>query len=72
FVYGGRVMVYNSGLNPAHAPLSPGIVLLCHLIRWAAENGMTAFDFLRGNEEYKYRMGGIDQPLYMLKAKLAE
>jgi CelD/BcsL family acetyltransferase involved in cellulose biosynthesis len=72
FVYGGRVMVYNSGLNPAHAPLSPGIVLLCHLIRWAAENGMTAFDFLRGNEEYKYRMGGVDQPLYMLKAKLAE
>jgi CelD/BcsL family acetyltransferase involved in cellulose biosynthesis len=70
-VYGGRVMVYNSGLNPAHGQLSPGIVLLCHLIRWAAENGVRAFDFLRGNEEYKYRMGGVDQPLYMLKALTA-
>jgi CelD/BcsL family acetyltransferase involved in cellulose biosynthesis len=69
FLYEGRVMVYNSGLNPSHGQLSPGIVLLCHLIRWAAENNMHTFDFLRGNEEYKYRMGAVDQKLVMLKAK---
>ncbi len=68
FVYNGRVLVYNSGLNPAKGQFSPGIVLLCHLIRWSAENNIHTFDFLRGNEEYKYRMGGVDQPLVMLKA----
>lgn len=71
FIYNGRVMVYNSGLNPAMGQHSPGIVLLSHLIRWSAENGLALFDFLRGNEEYKYRMGGVDQPLYMLKAKVS-
>lgn len=71
FLYEGRVMVYNSGLNPAVGHVSPGIVLLCHLIRWAAENNMHTFDFLRGDEEYKYRMGAVDQKLVMLKATLA-
>ena len=68
FIYNGRVLVYNSGLNPAKGQLSPGIVLLCHLIRWAAENNIHTFDFLRGDEEYKYRMGGVNRPLVMLKA----
>lgn len=71
FVYNGRVMVYNSGLSLAHGHLSPGIILLCYLIRDAIEQGRTAFDFLRGNEEYKFRMGGIAEPIYMLKARLS-
>jgi CelD/BcsL family acetyltransferase involved in cellulose biosynthesis len=68
FDYDKRVMVYNSGLSHAFLNASPGILLLAHNIRYAIENGYTAFDFLRGNEEYKYRMGASDQPVYMLRA----
>jgi CelD/BcsL family acetyltransferase involved in cellulose biosynthesis len=69
FDYLGELLVYNSGLDPLkNAHLSPGIVLLCLDIRWAIEHGRRGFDFLRGNEEYKYRMGGIDHPVMRLQA----
>jgi CelD/BcsL family acetyltransferase involved in cellulose biosynthesis len=69
FVYKGRVLVYNSGLLPnQYGHLSPGIVLLAHNIRYAIEAGYSVFDFLRGNEVYKYRMGGQDTRVYMLRA----
>ncbi|MBK8026067.1 MAG: GNAT family N-acetyltransferase [Chloroflexi bacterium] len=69
FDYGGHVLVYNSGMEPeASAPLSAGIVLLSYDIRHAIESGRSVFDFLRGNETYKYRMGGVDTRVFMLKA----
>jgi CelD/BcsL family acetyltransferase involved in cellulose biosynthesis len=69
FDYDKQILVYNSGLAPSeYGHLSPGIVLLCHNIRHAIETGHTVFDFLRGNESYKYRMGGKDHPVYMLRA----
>jgi CelD/BcsL family acetyltransferase involved in cellulose biosynthesis len=68
-VYDKRVMVYNSGLSIEHSRLSPGIILLAHNIRHAIEQGCELFDFLRGNEDYKYRMGGQDSPVFMLKAR---
>ena len=72
FTYQNAVLVYNSGLRvDAHSNLSPGIVLLAHNIRYAIENNFRAFDFLRGNEIYKYRMGGQDTHIYMLRAQLS-
>ncbi|MBZ0283309.1 MAG: GNAT family N-acetyltransferase [Anaerolineae bacterium] len=69
FVYNNHVLVYNSGLLPDHyGHLSPGIVLLAYNIRNAIESGRKVFDFLRGNEVYKYRMGGQDTRVYMLRA----
>jgi CelD/BcsL family acetyltransferase involved in cellulose biosynthesis len=70
FDYKGRILVYNSGLLPEkNAHLSPGIVLLSYNIRYAIESGHHTFDFLRGNEAYKYRMGGKDTCVYMLRAR---
>jgi CelD/BcsL family acetyltransferase involved in cellulose biosynthesis len=70
FDYGGRVLVYNSGLMPnTFSALSPGIVLLLHNIEYAISLGRTEFDFLRGNEDYKYRMGGQDRPVLLIKAQ---
>jgi CelD/BcsL family acetyltransferase involved in cellulose biosynthesis len=69
FDYGNRILVYNSGLMPdSFAHLSPGIVLLAYNIRHAIDMGRKAFDFLRGNEDYKYRMGGKDHPVMALEA----
>lgn len=70
FVYGQRVLVYNSGLRAAeYGHLSPGIVLLAYNIRHAIEQGYKVFDFLRGNEVYKYRMGARDTRVFMLRAE---
>jgi len=58
FDYNGEILVYNSGYDPAaYAVLSPGIVLLAYCIRHAIETGRKRFDFLRGDEEYKFRFG---------------
>ena len=48
------VGLYNSGFHPDHAALSPGVVLLAHLVRDAIARGRRRFDFLRGEERYKY------------------
>jgi len=69
FDYDQKIWVYNSGLTYKYESLSVGIVLLVHLIDDSIQRGYTIFDFLRGNENYKYRMGGVDVPLYQLDAK---
>ena len=67
FDYGNRIMVYNSGLDTQNFQwLSPGIVLTGYLIQHAIENERAVFDFLRGAEDYKYRMGGQDTRIYKL------
>ena len=69
FIYGAHVLVYNSGLNPNHAPhLSLGNVLLAYNIENAIESGIHVFNFLRGNETYKYRLGATDTRIYKLIA----
>lgn len=71
FDYNNRIFLYNSGLEPEkYGFLSPGIVLLAFVIQHAIEAGRDVFDFLRGNEEYKYRMGGQDTFIKRLRATL--
>jgi CelD/BcsL family acetyltransferase involved in cellulose biosynthesis len=67
--YGGSVGLYNSGFDPAHSRLAPGIVLLGHLIRDAIERRVPVFDFLRGEESYKYAFGPA--PTDLLSVRLA-
>lgn len=61
FDYLDRIWVYNSGIDWSFNEYSPGWVLLGHLLQWANEHKKTEFDFMRGNEEYKYRFGAIDR-----------
>jgi CelD/BcsL family acetyltransferase involved in cellulose biosynthesis len=51
------VGLYNSGFDPQRAALSPGLVLLAGVVRDAIERGRRRFDFLRGEERYKYEFG---------------
>ncbi len=70
FDYGDSVLVYNSGYDPEkYARLSPGIVLLSYCIRHAIEIGKRKFDFMQGDEEYKYRFGGQDTRVYRIVAR---
>ena len=67
FSMGVRVYLYNSGYDPGpHAALSPGWVLLAHLIERVIESGHRHFDFMRGDEGYKYRFGGKDEHVLRL------
>jgi CelD/BcsL family acetyltransferase involved in cellulose biosynthesis len=59
--YQNRIWVYNSGLDRRFMEYSPGWVLLGYLLQWANENKRSAFDFLRGNEDYKYKFGAVDR-----------
>src|SRR5262249_56125004 len=60
----GTIGLYNSGFRPDAAALSPGLVLLTHVIRDAIERGRRRFDFLRGEERYKYEFGPTPEPVY--------
>ena len=60
FDYLNRIWVYNSGMDRRFMDLSAGWVLLGYLLRWANEHKRSEFDFMRGNEDYKYRFGGVD------------
>lgn len=61
FDYENKLWGYNSGVSQAHRDLSPGWVLLSHTIQWCCDNGRYEFDFMRGDEDYKYRFGGVNR-----------
>lgn len=61
FDYGDAILVYNSGYDPNQfRHLSPGIVVTARSIEYAIAQGRSKFDFLRGDEVYKYRFGAQD------------
>jgi CelD/BcsL family acetyltransferase involved in cellulose biosynthesis len=65
--WNGTVGLYNSGFEPSRAALSPGLVLLAHVIRDALNRGKTRFDFLRGEERYKYEFGPTPEEVYQVR-----
>lgn len=68
FDYAGHIWVYNSGLNFGMRELSPGWVLLGHLLKWANDHKRLSFDFMRGDEDYKYRFGAVNR--YIVRATI--
>jgi len=68
FDYNNKLWGYNAGVNRAFMELSPGWVLLGHVLQWACENNRSEFDFMRGDEEYKYRFGAVNH--YVMRAKV--
>ena len=61
FEYKKELLLYNSGYDTEKwAVYSPGWVLLGYVIQHAIARGIEVFDFLQGDEEYKYRFGGHD------------
>ena len=51
---------WNAGGELAARSLSPGILLFAHGLQMAITEGKQVFDFLRGNESYKYEVGATD------------
>jgi len=56
-------LYYNAGVDPDARDLSPGVLLVAEFIRRALTDGARRFDFLRGDEPYKYEWGAVDEPI---------
>ena len=65
------VAMYLVGMNPDFAEDRPGWMLNAAFIRYAIQQGCSVFDFLRGDEEYKERLGSFPvlQHRWMLPSK---
>ena len=64
FDQGGQLFLYNSGYDPQYASQSVGLLSKALCLRDAIDSGHRCFDMLRGDEPYKYHLGGKDQTIY--------
>lgn len=68
FVVGDELLLYNSGYDPRFRDLSAGLASKVLCIRDAVERGLTRVNFLRGDEPYKFELGG--EPAIVRRAQL--
>jgi tetratricopeptide (TPR) repeat protein len=61
FIVSGRDRTFN---NPP-----PGLILHADAIRYAIQNGFKVYDFLKGNEEYKYSFGAKERSILHIVVK---
>jgi CelD/BcsL family acetyltransferase involved in cellulose biosynthesis len=59
--------LYNSAYDSAAAHASPGIVLLTAMIQRLCDEGVARLDLLKGDERYKFRLGGRARQLYRIE-----
>ena len=64
FEYNDTVYLYNSGYDPEYRSLSVGILSKALHIKDSIERGKKRFDFLKGDERYKYHLGGREVAIY--------
>jgi CelD/BcsL family acetyltransferase involved in cellulose biosynthesis len=70
FDYNGVRYLYNSGYDEQYEPLSVGILSKVFSIQTAIAAGCWRYDFLKGAETYKRRIGGQELPLYRCQVAL--
>jgi CelD/BcsL family acetyltransferase involved in cellulose biosynthesis len=58
FDYENTMYLYNSGYDPRHGSLSVGLLCKILSVKHAIEIGRKKYDFLKGDEPYKYHLGG--------------
>jgi CelD/BcsL family acetyltransferase involved in cellulose biosynthesis len=64
FDYSNERLLYNSGFDRTYDWLSAGLISKALCIQESIQQGKSKFDFLRGNEDYKYHLGAVDCPIY--------
>jgi CelD/BcsL family acetyltransferase involved in cellulose biosynthesis len=69
FVQNHTYYLYNSGFDKENYP-NAGFYLKAMSVKHAIETGCTTYNFLQGNERYKYELGGKDFFVYSIKYTL--
>lgn len=64
FDYNDCIYLYNSGYDSQYDHLSVGLLCKVLCIKEGIQEGKKRFDFLKGDETYKYHLGGRGIPLY--------
>ncbi len=64
FDYNDCLYLYNSGYDPQYNSLSVGLLCKVLCIKESIQEGKKRFDFLKGDEPYKYHLGGREVPLH--------
>jgi len=70
FDYNDCIYLYNSGYDPRYVSLSAGLISKVFAIKDSIEKKKKRFDFLKGAETYKYRLGGKEVPLYRCRISI--
>ena len=70
FDYRNCIYLYNSGYSPEFRWLSAGLISKALCINEGISDGKERFDFLKGDEAYKYHLGGQELPLYQCTVSL--
>ena len=60
-----RIYSYLSGFDPEYARKSVGAISIGYAVERAIQGGCAAFDFLQGQEPYKYTWGARDQACFV-------
>lgn len=67
YFYRDRYSFFIGGFEPELMRWSVGTCLFSRVLREAIAEGAKEFDFLRGQEEYKYRLGAVDREYVSLQ-----
>lgn len=70
FDFNDTIHLYNSGFDPRYRALSVGLLCKVLTIKDAIQRGRRKYDFLKGAEIYKYRLGGREVPLSNCRIEL--
>jgi CelD/BcsL family acetyltransferase involved in cellulose biosynthesis len=70
FDYDATIYLYNNGYDGKYGSLSVGLLSKVLTIKESIRRGKRKYDFLKGTEEYKHRLGGKPVPLYRCQVKL--
>ena len=68
--YANIYFLYNSAYSLDYNSFSVGLVSKIVALKQSIENNKRAFNFLRGNERYKYDLGGEDIKLFEIKLSI--
>ncbi len=70
FDYQSTVYLYNNGYDNQYRPLSVGLLSKVFTIQDSIQRGKNKYDFLKGTEAYKQRLGGKPIQLYRCQVEL--
>ena len=70
FDYNSTVYLYNNGYDERYRSLSVGLLSKVFTIRNSIERGKIKYDFLKGTEVYKKRLGGKPIQLFRCRVEL--
>lgn len=66
FVDEEAIYLYNSAYDPELSEASPGVAIVGTLIERSIDESIPRFDFLKGDETYKFRLGAEARQLYRI------